>query len=318
MPNESTATGVFVHPQGICESAAIGERTRVWAFAHVLPGARIGRDCNICEHVFVENDVIIGDRVTVKSGVQLWDGLRIADDVFIGPNATFANDKFPRSRNVARQLLPTHVEHGASIGGGACILAGVRIGADAMVGAGAFVTHDVPPRAVVFGNPARIVGYVDGQSPQAAGGTRLTAGGPGTMLQTAVPGVTVHHLQRAVDLRGRLVAAQAPDHVPFVPRRAFLVYDVPGRDVRGEHAHRQCHQFLIAARGSLDVIVDSGREREEILLDRPELGLYLPPMVWAVQHHFSQDAVLLVLASDPYDADDYIRSYDEFLDAVAG
>jgi UDP-2-acetamido-3-amino-2,3-dideoxy-glucuronate N-acetyltransferase len=316
MPNDSTATGVFVHPQGICESATVGERTRVWAFAHVLPGARVGRDCNICEHVFVENDVIIGDRVTIKSGVQIWDGLRIADDVFIGPNATFSNDKFPRSKNFDRDLLPTHVERGASIGGGACILAGVRVGPDAMVGAGAVVTHDVPARAVVFGNPARIVGYVDTDKGAVAAGTRVADGEPGTCIQASVPGVTVHRLQMAVDLRGSLVAAQAPDHLPFVPRRAFLVYDVPGKDVRGEHAHRQCHQYLIAARGSLAVIVDSGREREEILLDRPELGLYLPPMVWAVQHQFSRDAVLLVLASDPYDPADYIRNYDDFLAAL--
>ena len=88
----------FVHPQGLCESPTVGDGTRIWAFAHVLPGARIGRDCNICDHVFVENDVVIGDRVTLKCGVQLWDGLRVGDDVFVGPNATFCNDEFPRSR----------------------------------------------------------------------------------------------------------------------------------------------------------------------------------------------------------------------------
>jgi UDP-2-acetamido-3-amino-2,3-dideoxy-glucuronate N-acetyltransferase len=317
MPNESTATGVFVHPQGICESATIGERTRVWAFAHILPGARVGRDCNICEHVFIENDVVLGDRVTIKGGVQIWDGLRIGDDVFIGPNATFSNDKFPRSKNFERELLPTHVERGASIGGGACILAGVRVGADAMVGAGAVVTHDVPPRAVVFGNPARIVGYVGAQRGPVAAGARVADGEPGTVVQTSVSGVTVHRLQMAVDLRGNLVAAQAPDHLPFVPQRAFLVYDVPSKDVRGEHAHRRCHQFLIAARGSLAIIVDNGREREEVLLDRPELGLYLPPMIWAVQYQYTREAMLLVLASDPYDSGDYIRSYDEFL-AIVG
>ncbi len=90
-------TGVFVHPQGICESSTVGPRTRVWAFAHVLPGARIGADCNICDHVFIENDVVVGDRVTIKPGVQLWDGIRLGHDVFVGPNATFTNDLFPRS-----------------------------------------------------------------------------------------------------------------------------------------------------------------------------------------------------------------------------
>ncbi len=150
----------FSHSQALVEPGArIGERTRIWAFAHVLPGAKIGIDCNICDHVFIENDVIIGDRVTIKCGVQLWDGLRVADDVFIGPNATFTNDLFPRSKQYPEKFLPTHIKAGASIGANATILAGVTIGEKAMVGAGAVVTKDVPPRAVVVGNPARIVRY---------------------------------------------------------------------------------------------------------------------------------------------------------------
>src|SRR5262245_20733528 len=126
--------GVFVHPQALCESTSIGSGTRVWAFAHVLPGAVIGADCNVCDHVFIENDVVIGDRVTIKSGVQLWDGLRIADDVFLGPNATFSNDKYPRSKQYQAKVEITHVERGASIGAGAVILPGLRIGSKAMVG----------------------------------------------------------------------------------------------------------------------------------------------------------------------------------------
>ena len=144
MADPAALPGVFLHPQALCESAAVGEGTRVWAFAHVLPRARIGRDCNICDHVFIENDVILGDRVTVKCGVQLWDGLRVADDVFIGPNATFSNDKYPRSRQHQAQVLQTWIERGASIGAGAVVLPDVRIGARAMVGAGAVVTQDVP------------------------------------------------------------------------------------------------------------------------------------------------------------------------------
>jgi UDP-2-acetamido-3-amino-2,3-dideoxy-glucuronate N-acetyltransferase len=151
----------FVHAQGICETSDVGEGTRVWAFAHVLAGAIIGSDCNICDHVFVENDVVVGDRVTVKSGVQLWDGLRVGDDVFIGPNATFTNDPFPRSKVYAHKIAVTRVEQGASIGANATILPGLTIGAHAMVGAGSVVTRDVPAGAIVLGNPARIVGSVD-------------------------------------------------------------------------------------------------------------------------------------------------------------
>src|SRR5690242_6657217 len=155
------STDYYVHPQALCESGTIGTQTRIWAFAHVLAGATIGQDCNICDHVFIENDVVLGDRVTVKSGVQLWDGLRVSDDVFIGPNATFSNDKYPQSKKYQERVLQTHLGRGASIGSGANVLPGVSVGARAMVGAGAVVTHDVPARAIVSGNPARIVGYVD-------------------------------------------------------------------------------------------------------------------------------------------------------------
>jgi acetyltransferase-like isoleucine patch superfamily enzyme len=146
-----------VHPLSDVQSSAIGAGTRVWQFVVILPGARIGQDCNICSHCLVENDVVIGDRVTVKSGVQLWDGLRVEDDAFIGPNVTFTNDKFPKSGNKDFSCLQTWVEKGASIGGGATILPGIRIGAHAAVGAGAVVTRDVPAGATVVGNPAHLI-----------------------------------------------------------------------------------------------------------------------------------------------------------------
>jgi UDP-2-acetamido-3-amino-2,3-dideoxy-glucuronate N-acetyltransferase len=147
----------FVHERALVEEGAqVGPKTRIWAFAHVLGGAKIGADCNICDQVFIENDVVVGDRVTVKSGVQLWDGLRVADDVFIGPNATFTNDIFPRSKK-AFELRQTIIERGASIGANATVLAGVTIGENAMIGAGAVVTKNVPANAVVAGNPARIL-----------------------------------------------------------------------------------------------------------------------------------------------------------------
>jgi acetyltransferase-like isoleucine patch superfamily enzyme len=159
-------SGVFVHPRGINESRSVGRGSRIWAFAHVLPGAVLGEDCNVCDHVFIENDVQLGNRVTVKCGVQLWDGLRIEDDVFIGPSAAFTNDRFPRSRQWLGQHPVTVVRRGASIGANATILPGVTIGENAMVGAGAVVTQDVPAGAVVVGNPARIIRQVDGPQEQ--------------------------------------------------------------------------------------------------------------------------------------------------------
>jgi acetyltransferase-like isoleucine patch superfamily enzyme len=138
-------------------SGRIGEGTRVWQFTVIMAGAAIGRDCNICSHVFIENDVVVGDRCTVKSGVQLWDGITLEDDVFIGPNATFTNDRFPRSRQPAAPEPRTVVKKGATIGANATLLPGVVIGERAMVGAGAVVVADVPPGAVVAGNPARVI-----------------------------------------------------------------------------------------------------------------------------------------------------------------
>lgn len=152
----------LIHSHALVEAPDnIGEGSRVWAFCHILPGAIIGRDCNICDHVFIENDVVVGDRVTVKCGVQLWDGLRIESDVFIGPNATFTNDPFPRSKVYPTEFLLTQLRQGASIGANATILPGLTIGQHAMVAAGAVVTRDVPAYALVVGNPARIVRYLN-------------------------------------------------------------------------------------------------------------------------------------------------------------
>lgn len=305
----------FTHPQGICESPHVGDGTRIWAFAHVLPGARIGTDCNICDHVFIENDVVIGDRVTVKSGVQLWDGIILEDDVFVGPNATFTNDAFPRSKQHLSSFPRTVVKRGASVGANATILPGLTIGTHAMVGAGAVIVRDVPPNAIVVGNPARIVGYVGAGKPEPLA-YRSTAPQTGTtaeVLSTRVRGVTIHRLPFIEDMRGNLTAGEFERSIPFAVKRYFLVLDVPSAEVRGEHAHRVCQQFLVCVRGSVSVVADDGASREEFQLDAPHLGIYVPPMVWAVQYRYSRDAMLLVFASDYYDSDDYIRDYSDFL-----
>jgi acetyltransferase-like isoleucine patch superfamily enzyme len=152
--------GVFIHPKAIVEAGNIGEGTRIWAFAHLLEGASVGRNCNICDHTFVEGNVIVGDNVTIKSGVYLWDGVRIEDDVFIGPNATFTNDIRPRSKVYPPQFMCTYIRKGASIGANATIICGINIGEWAIIGAGSVVTKDVPDHAIVYGSPARIKGYV--------------------------------------------------------------------------------------------------------------------------------------------------------------
>ncbi|MCC8625497.1 WxcM-like domain-containing protein [Xanthomonas vesicatoria] len=298
----------FVHPNALCESDTIGEGTRVWAFAHILPGARLGRDCNICDGVFIESDVVIGDRVTVKCGVQLWDGVHLGDDVFVGPNATFTNDLFPRSRVYPEKFLGTIVESGASIGANATILAGTTIGSGAMIGAGAVVTRSVPPNAIVVGNPARIVGYVSDKDASKPA-TLPTAQG---ITDTIVPGVKLYQMPSFADMRGSLSVGDFDSFLPFNARRYFLVYGVPTQETRGEHAHKRCHQFLVCVSGSVRVLADDGTRRIDVELNSPNQGIHLPPMIWGTQYKYSKDAVLLVFASEPYDSDEYIRDYADF------
>lgn len=151
----------FIHPLADVAESQIGQGTRVWQFVVVLKGAKIGTDCNICAHALIEGNVVMGDRVTVKSGVQIWDGSVIGDDVFIGPNATFSNDLHPRSKQYPTKFSGVTIHNGASIGANATLLPGITVGEKAMVGAGAVVTKDVPAQAVVVGNPAKIVRYLD-------------------------------------------------------------------------------------------------------------------------------------------------------------
>jgi UDP-2-acetamido-3-amino-2,3-dideoxy-glucuronate N-acetyltransferase len=303
------ANNYFAHPDARVESESIGVGTRIWAFAHVLPGAVIGCENNICDHVFIENDVRVGDRVTIKSGVQLWDGLQVGDDVFIGPNATFTNDRFPRSKQRPEAYLRTVLSDYCSIGAGAVILPGLVVGRGAMVGAGAVVTRDVPPYAVVVGNPGRIVGYAGiGELYKTADALQSES----ALLSSRLAGVQRVEVPHFRDLRGLLGAVEVDSDLPFVPRRLFFIYNVPTQYVRGEHAHRTCQQMLICLRGSLNVVLDDGRQREEHVLKSPDTALYVPPMIWASQYKYTADALLLVLASEKYDSTDYIRNYDEW------
>lgn len=307
-----------IHPLADVMSMDIGAGTRIWQFCVVFAGAKIGANCNVCAHVLIENDVVIGDNVTIKSGVQLWDGIRIENNAFIGPNVTFTNDLFPRSKVYPEKFWQTVVKAGASLGANASILPGVTIGENAMVGAGAVVTRSVPPNAIVVGNPARIIGYANTKSDEFTIEASVAAKRkPPYTETTAVRGVTTHKFPLIHDIRGSLTVGEFEQHIPFLPKRYFMVFDVPSKETRGEHAHRVCHQFLICVRGSCAVLADDGESRTEIMLDSPDKGIHLSPMVWGVQYKYSEDAVLLVFASHHYDVADYIRSYSEFLIEVA-
>ena len=159
---QAPSASYFVHPHALVETEEIGEGTRVWAFAHVMKGAVVGRNCNICDHAFVESNVTIGDGVTIKNGVAIWDGVSLGDHVFVGPNAVFTNDLNPRAevKKTAEQFVRTVVREGASIGANATVVCGVVVGRYAFIGAGTVVIRDVPAYALVVGNPARQVGFM--------------------------------------------------------------------------------------------------------------------------------------------------------------
>jgi UDP-2-acetamido-3-amino-2,3-dideoxy-glucuronate N-acetyltransferase len=238
--------------------------------------------------------------------------VRLEDEVFVGPNATFTNDASPRSKKYPERFLQTVIRKGASIGANATILPGLTIGPNAMVGAGAVVTKSVPANAIVVGNPAYITGYASAKKLKSPGNVVLENRDT-PIRNSSVTGVTFHSLPVIDDIRGTLSFAEYENHLPFVPKRFFIVYDVPSREVRGEHAHKKLEQFLVCVKGSCSVLVDDGANKEEIRLDSPGIGVYIPAMVWGVQYKYSQDAILLVLASEVYTADDYIRDYEDFL-----
>jgi UDP-2-acetamido-3-amino-2,3-dideoxy-glucuronate N-acetyltransferase len=304
----------YIHPSSDIQTARIGEGTRIWQYVVILQDAVIGEECNICSHCLIENDVVIGDRVTIKSGVQLWDGVRLQDDVFVGPNVSFTNDRTPRSKAYQKDILETVVEEGASLGAGATILPGLRLGRNSMIGAGAVVTRSVPPNAIVVGNPARIIGYATDNKdiePRASAEIRPED----KVSESRVKGVRCLRLSNTTDIRGSLTAGEFGREIPFDVKRYFMVFDVPSVETRGEHAHKTCHQFLVCAAGQVKVMVDDGVAREEFLLDRPSVGLHIPPGIWGAQYHYSPDAVLVVMASEFYDPDDYIRDYNEFIES---
>lgn len=287
----------FIHSLADVADCEIGSGTRVWQFVIILKGAKIGRDCNLCAHVLVEGEVIVGDRVTIKSGVQLWNGVVVGSDVFIGPNATFTNDKYPRSRHYPERFLSTIVEDGVSIGANAVLLPGIRIGKGARIGAGAVVTKDVPPGAVVVGNPARQV-QTSKAAPQEAFNT---------------PWV---NLPRIADTRGSLTAIEACKHIPFNIKRVYYLYDLSSRESRGHHAHRDLRQLMVAIAGEFDVLLDNGVTKTVYHLSRPDQGLLIDRMVWREMYNFTPGSVCLVLASEHYDEADYFRNYNDFIAAL--
>lgn len=251
---------------------------------------------------------VLGANVQIGAGAVVNDNCKIGDNCVIGAGAIL--DPGGEDAHII-------VEAGARIMASATIAGSVHIARCALIQPGAVVMRDVPPHAVVSGNPAQIVGYttadIDESAPLAGKHFPETPG----VRATRVRDVTLHRLPKVLDLRGNLTVGEFGRTLPFEAKRYFMVFGVPNAEVRGEHAHRTCHQFLICAHGSCSVVADDGHVRDEFELNDPSLGLHLPPLTWGVQYKYSHDAVLLVFASEFYDAAEYIRSYGEFMDLVS-
>lgn len=234
------------------------------------------------------------------------EGVEIANSVTIGARVVLAGDRIVLRPNVRLDA--------------ACVIGeGVTVGQGAWVRAGAVVLRSVPPNAIVEGNPARVVGYRNGTDSDRRPDPRhidihaldhLTRP---VREPLGVGNSALYLMRRITDARGALSVGEVPTEVPFSPARYFVVFDVPSIELRGEHAHKQCQQFLICMHGSCRVLLDDGGQRCEVTLDRPDMGVYMPEMIWGTQYRYSPDAVMFVFASHPYKADDYLRTYDEFL-----
>lgn len=296
----------FIHDRAVCTPNQIGEGTFIRADVRISPSACIGQHCCIFEGVTVENDVVIGDRVIIKNQARIFECVVVGDDTFIGNDVVIhgylSGSEKPQQTKIGRNVY---------LGDGVEVQANVIIGDFAVIGAGVLVTKSVPDYAILSGASAQVLG--NKINPSVDPSLNHLEDHVVSARQTSVKGVTLHDIHKVEDERGKLSMGEFGRNIPFMVSRYFLVYAVPAEEVRGNHAHFKCHQFLIAVNGSISVVADDGVNREKFVLDRADKGLYLPPMTWGVQYEYSEDAVLLVLASDYYDNEDYIRNYDEFI-----
>ena len=282
-------------------SASLGPRVRIEA------GVNIGPMC------VLDGSTKIGARTTLLGGVIFAHDIEIDSDCCVEANVSTTSimvGSIPGSTTIV-------VGPRSHIGAGAVLTTGVKISTGAWVEAGSVVVRDVPAHSIVRGNPGTVVGFRDGSTRNAADmfGT-IVDSKAFAVADCAVAGVKIYRFPRITDSRGSLTFGEFGRNIPFIPKRYFMVFNVPPNELRGGHAHATCQELIFCIGGSVTVVVDDGRIREEFVLDTPDIGLFLPGRVWGVQYKYSPSAVLAVLASEYYDPADYIHSYEEFVTRV--
>ena len=270
----------------------------------VEPGAPIGPNC------VVGGRTQIGARSTLVAGIKLVGDVQIGEDCYLDANVSTTS---ATTEDTATRARPTVVGARTRVGAGAVLTPGVRIGTDAWVDGDSVVVRDVPAHAIVRGNPGIVVGF-QGPSRRAADLLEKIVDPRATgVVDCNVAGVKLYRFPRITDRRGSLSFGEFGRNIPFTPKRYFLVFDVPQDELRGGHAHATCEELIFCIGGSVAVVVDDGKLREEFVLDSPDLGLFLPARVWSVQYKYSVGAVLVVLTSLYFDPEDYIHTYEDFV-----
>lgn len=274
--------------------------------------AKVAETSVLGSYVVILKGAVVGENVVIHGFTQIWGCVHIESDVVLENNVVLQRS------TVQGKGGGIVFRKGCVVGAGAVIHHGVTIGEGAFVKPGSVVEQDIPPYAIVSGFPARAIGYIENIDDKRKSASHLQANFPmaPAAISLGVGDVTLHRLKKVCDPRGDLSVGEFPLDVPFEPKRYFLVFNVPSEKTRGEHAHYQCHQFLICVKGSCAVVVDDGESRCEVLLESSDMGVHLPPLTWGIQYKYSNDAVLLVFASHSYDPDDYIREYSVFVEVV--
>ncbi|MEN6543311.1 WxcM-like domain-containing protein [Parvibaculum sp.] len=256
----------------------------------------------IDQSAFIDPTSTLSPSATIGPLAYVGPGAVVGDSVVIGPGAQILSDSD----------RPTIIKPWAVIGGGSTVTAGVEIGTYARIGSGVVVAENVPPNMILSAPRPRVLGYGEGSGQPVARRHFSRDSKLDAPTKIGVGAGELWPVPVFSDLRGSLSAIELSTNLPFRPERIFLIYGVPSEEMRGDHAHRRCAQFLVAVHGSVSLILDDGERSVEVRLNRPNLGVYMPPMIWGTQYNYSSDAVLMVFASHSYDPSDYIRSYDQF------